>query len=443
MRAMSAACLVCLLAACGQTAAPPPAGKGPGAPGAPAMPPAEVAVVTMTPESMALVVDLPGRLEALRSAQVRARVAGIVVSRQFREGSDVRQGEVLYRIDPTAFQATVDSASAVLAKAQATLMQATATAERYEPLVRANAISQQDYTNAVAARKQAEADVAAGTAALQTARINLGYATVTAPIAGRIGRALVTEGALVGQGDATPMAMIQQVDPLYVNFTQPVADVLRLRKSIGSGSLKAADASQAATVRVLLDDGSPYPQPGKLLFSDLSVDQSSGQVTLRAQLPNPQGLLLPGMYVRVRIEQGRNDTALPVPQQAVTRNAQGDTVLVVDDKGGVSPRPVKIAMGQGNRWVVTEGLKPGEQVIVEGFQKLRPGAPVKAVPWQPRAPEPRQIPGPKPRANPPPEAAGKSAVPEAAGKSAVPEAAGKSAVPEAAAKSAAPAAAGK
>ena len=429
IRALSAACLVCLLAACGQSAAPPPAGKGPGAPGAPAMPPAEVAVVTLTPESMALVVDLPGRLEALRSAQVRARVAGIVVSRQFREGSDVRQGEVLYRIDPTAFQATVDSASAVLAKAQATLMQATATAERYEPLVRANAISQQDYTNALAARKQAEADVAAGTAALQTARINLGYATVTAPIAGRIGRALVTEGALVGQGDATPMAMIQQVDPLYVNFTQPVADVLRLRKSIGNGSLKAADASQAATVRVLLDDGSPYPQPGKLLFSDLSVDQSSGQVTLRAQLPNPQGLLLPGMYVRVRIEQGRNDTALPVPQQAVTRNAQGDTVLVVDDKGSVSPRPVKIAMGQGNRWVVTEGLKPGEQVIVEGFQKLRPGAPVKAVPWQPRAPEP---------------APGKSAAPEAAGKSAAPAAAGKSAAPEAAAgKSAAPAAAGK
>ena len=427
---MSAACLLCLLAACGQSAAPP-AGKAAAPSGAPAMPPAEVAVVTMSPESIAMVVELPGRLEALRTAQVRARVAGIVLTRQFREGSDVRQGDVLYRIDPTAFQATVDSATAALARAQATLMQATATAERYEPLVRANAISQQDYTNAVAARKQAEADVAAGKAALQTARINLGYATVTAPIAGRIGRALVTEGALVGQGDATPMAMIQQVDPLYVNFTQPVADVLRLRKSIGNGSLKAADASQAATVRVMLDDGSAYPQAGRLLFSDLSVDQGSGQVTLRAQLPNPQGLLLPGMYVRVRIEQGRNDTALPVPQQAVTRNAQGDSVMVVDDKGGVSPRPVKIAMGQGNRWVVTEGLKPGEQVIVEGFQKLRPGAPVKAVPWQPRAPE---------------AAPGKPAAPEkAAGKSAAPEpAAGKTNAPAApATQPAAPAAPGK
>jgi membrane fusion protein (multidrug efflux system) len=397
------------------------------------MPPPEVAVVAVAPESTALVVELPGRLEAVRTAQVRARVAGIVLSRQFREGSDVRQGDVLYRIDPTALQANVDSATAALARSQATLMQATATAERYEPLVKANAISQQDYTNAVAARKQAEADVAAGKAALQTARISLGYATVTAPIAGRIGRALVTEGALVGQGDATPMAVIQQVDPLFVNFTQPVSDVLRLRQSIGSGRLKAADASQAATVRVLLDDGSLYPQPGRLLFSDLSVDQASGQVTLRAQLPNPQSLLLPGMYVRVRIEQGRNDTAMPVPQQAVTRNAQGDTVLVVDDKGAVSPRPVKIAMGQGNRWVVTEGLKPGEQVIVEGFQKLRPGAPVKTVPWQPRKPEAAE----GKAAAAPDATAGKTApTPQAA--------AGKSAPPEAAAgKTAAPAAAGK
>ncbi len=347
------------------------------------MPPAEVAVVTVTPEAVALVVELPGRLEALRTAQVRARVAGIVQARLFREGSDVRQGDVLYRIDTAGFEAALASASAVLARAEATLMQAGATAERYTPLVEVNAISRQDYTNALAAQKQAEADVAASRAAVQTARINLGYTTITAPIAGRIGRTLISEGALVGQGDSNPLAVIQQVDPLYVNFTQPVADVLRLRQSIGSGRLQAADAASAASVKVLLDDGSAYPHAGKLLFSDLSVEPTSGQITLRAQLPNPQGLLLPGMYVRVRIEQGRNDAALPLPQQAVTRNAQGDSVMVVDDKGGVAPRPVKVAMGQGNRWIITEGLKPGERVIVEGFQKLRPGATVKTVPWNP------------------------------------------------------------
>ena len=377
---MSAACLVCLLAACGQTAAPPPAGKGPGAPGAPAMPPAEVAVVTMTPESMALVVDLPGRLEALRSAQVRARVAGIVVSRQFREGSDVRQGEVLYRIDPTAFQATVDSASAVLAKAQATLMQATATAERYEPLVRANAISQQDYTNAVAARKQAEADVAAGTAALQTARINLAYASVTAPIAGRIGRALVTEGALVGQGEATPLAVIQQINPLYVNFTQSASEVIALRRALESGRFKRA-GNNAASVRVLLDDGSEYPLAGKLLFSDLTVDATTGQIMLRAELPNPKGALLPGLYVRVRLEQAQASNAITLPQQAVTRSPQGDSVLVVGPDGKVKPRPVKVGSQQGGQWVIVDGLKAGEQVMVDGFQKLRGDVPVKPVPW--------------------------------------------------------------
>lgn len=381
--AAAIACLILLIAASsapvlaqGPTKAGAPAGGGPG------MPPAEVAVVIVTPEPVVLVTELPGRLEALRSAQVRARVSGIIETRAFREGSDVRQGEVLYRLDSAGFQAALDGALAGLARAEATLALTSATAERYAPLALANAISQQDYTNAQGARQQAEADVAAGKAAVQTARVNLGYTTLTAPIAGRIGRALISEGALVGQNDATPLAVIQQVHPLYVNFTQPVADVLRLRQSIGSGRLKPADAASATTVRVTLDDGSAYPQAGKLLFSDLSVEPSSGQVTLRAQLPNPQGLLLPGMYVRVRIEQGRMDAALALPQQAVTRNAQGDTVMVVDDKGAVTPRPVKVAMAQGNRWVITEGLKAGERVIVEGFQKLRPGAPVKPVPWR-------------------------------------------------------------
>lgn len=412
--AMTVVCLASALAACGPSPSTPADSKGPASAGgaakgdagkgdapkgdapkgdpakgdaakgagAPAMPPAEVAVIITAPEAIALVADLPGRLEALRTAQVRARVPGIVQQRVFQEGADVRQGDVLYRIDPAAFQAALDSAQATLARAEATLMLTGTTAERYAPLAQANAISRQEYTNAQGAFKQAEADVAAGKAAVQTARINLGYATITAPIAGRIGRTQVSEGALVGQGDATPLALIQQVDPLYVNFTQPVADVLRLRQSIGSGGLKAADPASAARVRVVLDDGSPYPHAGKLLFSDLAVDPASGQVTLRAQLPNPQALLLPGMYVRVRLEQGRNDNALALPQQAVTRGAQGDTVMVVDDKGMVTPRPVKIAMGQGNRWVVTEGLQAGEKVIVEGFQKLRPGAPVRTVPWK-------------------------------------------------------------
>lgn len=368
------------LAACGPSPSGPSPAKGPG--GAPAAPPpAEVAVVSVAPQPVALVADLPGRLEALRTAQVRARVPGIVQARTFREGADVRQGDVLFRIDPSALKATLDSAQATLQRAEATLALTNATVERYAPLAQADAISQQDNTNALAARQQATADVAAGKAAVQTARINLEHATVTAPIAGRVGRALVTEGALVGQGDATPMALIQQIDPLYVNFTQPVADVLRLRQAIGAGKLSASDPAAAAAVRLVLDDGSVYPQPGRLLFSDLSVDPASGQVTLRATLPNPQGVLLPGMSVRVRIEQGRHEQAISLPQQAVTRNAQGDTVLVVDDKGAVTPRPVKVALGQGNRWVVTEGLAAGEKVIVEGFQKLRPGAPVKPVPW--------------------------------------------------------------
>ncbi len=367
-----------LLAGCG----PKADSSGPGAGGAP--PPAEVGVITVAPQAVGLATELPGRLEASRVAQVRARAVGILQKRLFKEGSDVKAGQPLFQIDSSAYQASAASAQAALARAQANLTQASAQAERYKPLLEANAISKQDFINAVAAQKSAEADVAASRAAVQTAQINLGYASVTAPIAGRIGRALVTEGALVGQGEATPLAVVQQINPMYVNFTQSTTDVLRLRKAVASGQYKRAGAD-GASVRVLLEDGSDYGQPGRLLFSDLTVDPSSGQITLRAELPNPAGLLLPGMYVRVRLEQAEAEAGIVVPQQAVTRGSTGDTVMVVGADGKVAPRPVKIGASVDGRWVVLDGLKAGEQVMVDGFQKLRGDAPVKPVPWSPGA----------------------------------------------------------
>lgn len=364
-----------LLAGCG-------AKEGGGTAAGAAPPPAEVGVVTVQPGNVGLVTELPGRLEASRVAQVRARAVGILQKRLFREGSDVQAGQALFRIDPAPYAAVLDSAQAVLARAQANLAQASALAERYKPLVEANAVSQQDYANAVASQKQAEADVASGKAAVQTAKINLDYASVTAPIAGRIGRALVTEGALVGQGEATQLAVIQQIDPLYVNFTQSAAETMALRRALDSGQLKRASGDQAASVRVVLEDGSEHNRPGRLLFADLTVDPSTGQVTLRAEVPNPKGLLLPGLYVRVRLEQAEVGNAILLPQQAVTRSGQGDSVLVVGTDGKTAPRKVKISGARGNQWVVVDGLQAGEQVMVDGFQKLRGNAPVKAVPWQ-------------------------------------------------------------
>jgi membrane fusion protein (multidrug efflux system) len=384
VRAAQHAALVLALAlvGCGQKSdnAPGAAGGKGGAPGG-GPPPAEVGVVTVQLRPVSLVVELPGRLEASRVAQVRARAAGIVQKRLFVEGSDVRAGQPLFQIDASSLQAVVSSAQAALARSQAGLTQATAQAERYRPLVEANAISKQEYVNAVAAQKTAEADVAAAKANLRTAQIGLGYATVTAPISGRIGRALVTEGALVGQGEATPLAVIQQINPMYVNFTQSAAEVLQLRKALAQGKLKRAAGAEGAMVRVMLEDGSEHPNPGKLLFSDLTVDATSGQITLRAEVPNPNGTLVPGLYVRVRLEQAKAGNAVLLPQQAVTRSAQGDSVMVVDKEGKVSPRNVKVGTEQNGQWVILDGLKAGEQVIADGFQKLRPGAPVKAVPW--------------------------------------------------------------
>jgi len=378
--------------------------KGAAPPGGAMPPPPTVGIVTVAPQVVALQTELPGRVEPVRVAQVRARVNGVVLKRQFVEGSEVRAGQPLFLIDPAPYQAALDTAKAQLARAQASLAQTTATVERYRPLAAANAISQQEYVNAQAAQKTADADVAAGRAAVQAAAINLGYAQVTAPIAGRIGRALVTEGALVSAAEATQLALIQQISTVYVNFTQSSSELLRLRRAAAANQLRRP--GDAVAVRVLLDDGSELPRPGKLLFSDLSVDASSGQVTLRAEVPNAEGLLLPGQYVRVRLSQAELPAGFLLPQQAVTRSAQGDTVLVVGEGDKPAPRSVTVGSSQNGRWIVTDGLKPGDRVIVDGFQKLAmipPGAPVSPVPWQP--------PGSAP-AGPP--AAASAAAPDAA-----------------------------
>jgi len=365
------------LAACGpKTDAAAPAA---------APPPPEVGVVTATPAAVGVLTELPGRTEASRIAQVRARAAGIVQRRLFNEGSDVKAGQPLFRIDDAPYRATLAAAQATLARAEANLLQTRAQAERYKPLAEANAVSQQEYIAAQAAFKQAEADVASAKAAVQTAQINLGYTSVSAPIAGRIGRALVTEGALVGQGEATQLAVVQQIDPLYVNFTQSADEVLRLRAAIASGAFQSAGPAGSVAVSLVLDDGSVYPQRGKLLFSDLSVDPGTGQIALRAEVPNPKGALLPGLYVRVRLAQAQLPRGIALPQQAVQRGGGGDTVMVVGADGKVAARPVKVSPGPDRQWVVLEGLAGGEQVVVDGLQKIRPNAPVKAVPWAPQA----------------------------------------------------------
>ncbi len=361
-------------------------GDAPAASGAPKMPPVQVGVVKATPGDVGLVTELPGRVEAVRTAQIRARSAGILQERLFREGSEVKAGQLLFKIDAAPYAAALESARATLARAEANWTQASAQLERLRPLVAANAVSKQDFVNAEASQKAALADVAAGKAAVRQAEINLSYTAVTSPISGRIGRAMVTEGALVGQGEATQLALVQQINPVYVNFTQSSTDVLNLRRAMEAGQLKRAAGAQAASVRVMLADGSEYPLPGKLLFTDLSVDPTTGQVTLRAEVPNPKGELLPGLYVRVRVEQAQASNAITLPQQAVTRTQQGDSVNVVSDDGKVTPRNVKVTMAQNNRWLVQEGLQAGEQVMVDGFQKLMmlpPGTPVQAVPWQP------------------------------------------------------------
>ncbi|MDF3831400.1 efflux RND transporter periplasmic adaptor subunit [Cupriavidus basilensis] len=348
-------------------------------PQAGAMPPPEVGVVTVTPTTVAVVNELPGRLEGVRTAEVRARVAGIVLSRNYREGGEVKAGQLLFKIDPAPYQAQLESAKASLARAEANAVAARLKAERYKPLVAVNAVSKQEYDDAVAAAGQAAADIASAKAAVSTAQINLGYTTVTAPISGRVGRALVTEGALVGSGEATKLATVEQVDPIWVTFTQPASEVMKLQRSIESGKVKGVDGG--ARVHLFIEDGREYEQTGKLLFSDMTVDPTTGAITLRAQFSNPKRELLSGTFVRVKIEQGVDENALTVPQRALIRTGQGASVLVVGGDGKVASLPVKAPQAIGDNWIVTEGLKGGEKVIVEGLQKVKVGAPAKAVPF--------------------------------------------------------------
>ena len=325
---------VALLSACGKKddaqAAPGAGGK---------MPPPEVGVVTTKFEPVALQTELPARAEPVRISQVRARVNGVVLKRLFTEGSEVKEGQSLFQIDPAPYQAQLAAAQADLGRAQATLTQAAAQAERYKPLVEANAISKQEYTNAVAAQKQAEAAVAASRAQVRIAQINSGYANVYAPISGRIGRALVTEGALVSAAEATQMAVVQQTNPMYLNITQSASELQRLRKQANGGGV-----AKDLPVTVMLDDGTELATRGRLLFSDVTVDPGTGQVTLRATVPNADNALLPGQYVRVRVAQAQLPNGILVPQQAVTRGgAQGDTLMVVGADNKPMPRTVKIA----------------------------------------------------------------------------------------------------
>lgn len=332
--------------------------------------PRQVESVAVKTESLTVINELPGRVEPVRVAQVRARVAGIVLTRNFEEGADVKAGAVLFQIDPAPFKAALSKAQGDLARTEATLFEARATVKRYESLVEIEAVSRQTFDtaratlqNAVAAKRSAQADV-------ETAQLNLGFATVRAPISGRIGRALVTEGALVGQAETTLMATIQQLEPVFVDFTQPVADALHMRAAIQEGRLpKGGEDALSLSI-----DGTDYTSTGTLLFTDVEVDRTTGQVLLRARFANPQGVLLPGMYVRVRTPQSVNANAILVPQRAVQRSGDGTArVLVIGQDGAVEARPVKTGAMQDSRWQITEGLKADEQVIVGNMTGINPG----------------------------------------------------------------------
>ncbi|GFM64228.1 MexX family efflux pump subunit [Pseudomonas cichorii] len=360
-RFLLCACLAALTA-CGKPTAEPD------------MPP-QVKVETVKTHPLIITTELNGRLVSPRVAEVRARVAGIVLQRVYREGSDVRQGDVLFRIDPAPFQADLESAEAALRKAQATEYQARLQAERYAELTKISAVSRQDAENARASFQQAQADVASTRAALKRARLNLDYATVTAPISGRIGKALVTEGALVGQGDATVLATIQQLQPIYADINQSTRQISELRRSLQQGELQQLEPGQI-TATLIQEDGSPYPHKGTLLFSDLTVDQGTGQVTLRSEFPNSKNELLPGSFIRVQLDQARTAQGITVIQRAVQRDAAGKALVLIVDEGKVLERSIELGTVQGNRWIVKNGLNAGDQVIVSGLQHVQPGSAV-------------------------------------------------------------------
>ncbi len=371
MKLQSLFSLVLIVAACGKDdSARKPAGPPPTP---------EVGVITVQPQSVVLTRELPGRTSAYRVAEVRARVNGIVQKRLFTEGSDVKAGQPLFKIDSAPYQATLESAQAQLARAEATAASTKSLAERYTKLIETNAVSRQEYDDAIARQKSAAAEVAAARAAIKSARINVNYTTVDAPIAGRIGRSAVTEGAYVQQSAATLLATVQQLDPLYVDLTWSSGDLMRLRRALESGQLQTVEGK--AKVTVILEDGREYPEVGTLQFADASVDETTGSVALRAVVPNPKAELLPGMFVRARIAEGTKPAALLVPQRAVQRDQGGQPfVLLVDKSGKVERRELETDRVIDDAWLVTKGLAGGEQIVINGLQKARPGATVKAVP---------------------------------------------------------------
>ncbi len=349
-------------------------------------PPAEVAVVTLQPEKVTITTELPGRVSPFLIAEVRPQVNGIIKKRLFTQGADVKAGEVLYQIDPTPYQASFDNASASLARAEANLPPIRSKAQRYKELVAIKAVSQQEYEDVSAQHMQAEADVKYYKAAVETARINLNYTRVTAPISGRIGKSDVTVGALATANQATPFTTIQTLDPVYVDATQSSANLLHLKRILASGKLvnKGVDSTK---VKLILEDGSPYDQEGTLKFSDITVDPSTGSFVLRMVFPNPKHTLMPGMYARAVVLEGVAENSLLVPQQSVARDPKGNPyVLVVNGQNKVEVRPIVTARAMGDKWFVTQGLQSGDRVIVEGIQRVAPGAIVNPVPFKPATP---------------------------------------------------------
>ena len=350
--------------------------------GPPQSGPPEVAVVTMQPQRLVIMTELTGRTAANRVAEVRPQVSGIIQKRLFTEGADVKAGQALYQIDPAPFHAARDNATAALNRAEANLPAIRSRADRLRELLADNAVSEQAYDDAAAALKQAEADIRYGKATVETARINLGYTAITAPISGRIGRSNITEGALVAAYQPLPLATIQQLDPIYVDVPQATTEVLRLRRRAEDGGFRR-NGEIRNKVRLLLEDNSPYPWEGALQFRDVTVDPTTGSVMLRVVFPNPQSVLLPGMFARAVVEEGVNPKALLIPQQAVSRDHKGNPfTLIVDAAGKVQQRMLTLDRAIGNAWLVLSGLAPGERGIVEGMQKVQPGASVKVIPFE-------------------------------------------------------------
>ena len=357
-----------------------------------AAPAVEVAVDVVTPQKVLYTTELAGGTSAFQIAEVRPQVSGIIQKRLFTEGTDVKAGDTLYQIDPATYKADLDSAKANLARAEANVAPARLKMQRFKDLVNISAVSKQEYEDAEAAYKQALADVGVNKAAVENARIRLDYTKVTSPISGRTGRSLVTPGALVTANQGNPLTTVQQLDPVYVDVTQSSTEVLRLKRALESGTLQRADEGHAA-VRLLLEDGSEYAHSGTLQFTDVSVDESTGMVTLRAIFPNPEHDLMPGMYVRAILKEGVDEQAILLPQRALVRDAKGNaTAYVVNAESKVEVRPLKVGRTQGNSWVVLDGLKAGDKVIVEGIQKIRPGAAVRiaATPDAQAAPAPEK-----------------------------------------------------